>query len=95
MNIDVKDKVVIITGASGLIGGAFADAFAEHGAIVIIANRSDDLGIAKAKELIGVCRMSIADTASAVGFSDGLTFNRNFKKIEGLTPTEYKKSCEN
>lgn len=51
MNINVKDKVAIITGASGLIGGAFADAFAEHGAIVIIANRSDELGIAKAKEL--------------------------------------------
>jgi len=51
--------------------------------------------IAKAKELIGVQRMSIADTASAVGFSDGLTFNRNFKKFEGIAPAEYKKSCEN
>ena len=51
--------------------------------------------IAKAKFLISERRMSIADTASAVGFSDGLTFNRNFKKIEGITPAEYKKSCEN
>ena len=50
--------------------------------------------IAKAKELIGVRRMSIADAAKAVGFSDGLTFNRNFKKNEGITPAEYKKSCE-
>jgi len=65
MNIDVKDKVVIITGASGLIGGAFADAFAEHGAIVIIANRSDDLGMArqrnspkKAEEHISIISIS-------------------------------------
>ncbi len=51
MGINVKDKVTIITGSAGLIGSAFADAFAAHEAIVIIADVSDEAGIEKAKEL--------------------------------------------
>lgn len=51
MNINVENKVVIVTGASGYIGGAFTDAFAQHNAIVIVADIRDELGEAKAEEL--------------------------------------------
>ena len=47
--------------------------------------------ICHAKQLIGEHGLSVGETAQKVGFSDGLTFNRNFKKIEGISPAEYKK----
>jgi AraC-like DNA-binding protein len=36
--------------------------------------------------------MKIVDIAFTVGFSDVSTFNRNFKKIVGVTPKEYRKN---
>ena len=37
MRVDLKDKVVIVTGGGGAIGGAMAEAFAENGAKVVVA----------------------------------------------------------
>ena len=41
-SMDIREKVVIITGASTGIGRATARLFAEHGAIVVLAARSTD-----------------------------------------------------
>jgi len=51
MTADVKDRVAIITGATGMIGGAAADLFAASGAKVIITGRKDDKGAEKVKEI--------------------------------------------
>ena len=40
MRVDLKDKVVIVTGGGGAIGGAMAEAFAENGAKVVVAGRT-------------------------------------------------------
>lgn len=51
MNISVKEKVIVVTGATGLIGGAMAKAFAEHGAFVAVCDLNKEKCDEKAKEL--------------------------------------------
>ena len=51
MNISFKEKVVVVTGATGLIGGAMAKAFSEHGAFVAVCDLNKEKCDAKAKEL--------------------------------------------
>jgi len=47
----LKDKIAIVTGASGGLGLASATGFAEHGAKVIISDVTDEQGEAAAKAL--------------------------------------------
>jgi two-component system response regulator YesN len=48
--------------------------------------------IEESKKLLKDSWMKIVDIAFAVGFADLSTFNRNFKKIVGITPSEYRKN---
>lgn len=45
--------------------------------------------IEKAKRLLADPRYKVADISSKVGYSDGNYFGKTFKKIVGLSPTEY------
>ena len=40
----VKDKVVVITGATGVLGSSMVEHFAEEGAKVVILGRNSDVG---------------------------------------------------
>lgn len=51
VDFSVKDKVVVITGGSGVIGGELASNFAQAQARVVILNRSEDKIAAKVTEL--------------------------------------------
>jgi len=51
--MDIKDKVIIVTGASGGIGKAIAEKLAKAGAKVVLAARSDEKLAAMAHELPG------------------------------------------
>lgn len=51
LNIDYKDKVVVITGAGGLICGAMARAFAQSGAKVAALDLNEELVTKLAEEL--------------------------------------------
>ncbi len=51
INIDYKDKVVVVTGAGGLICGAMARAFAQSGAKVAALDLNEDAVKALANEL--------------------------------------------
>lgn len=46
--------------------------------------------IQRAKELLKRTELSIASTALMVGFQDVSNFNKNFRGIEGRTPSEYR-----
>lgn len=46
-----------------------------------------------AKELLCTTQLTIAEIAVSSGFNNQQTFIRNFKKITGLTPTEYRSSA--
>lgn len=46
--------------------------------------------IQKAKELLADSAVNIKDVGSSVGYRDSNYFTKVFKRIEGLTPTEYR-----
>lgn len=48
---DLSGRVVLITGASGWLGSAMAEAFAEAGANVVVASRDEQRGLAAAAAL--------------------------------------------
>ncbi len=47
----LRNKVAVVTGATGTFGGEFCRAFAEHGADLVLAVRQEDKGQAFAKQL--------------------------------------------
>ena len=50
--------------------------------------------IGEACSLLQSHRFTVAEVAGSVGFNDPLYFSRIFKKMKGLTPTEYQKIQE-
>ncbi len=53
-----------------------------------------NIRINKAKELLEDPRLSIKEICNLSGYSDPNYFSRIFKKIENLTPSEYREKCE-
>ncbi|NOY10392.1 MAG: helix-turn-helix transcriptional regulator, partial [Spirochaetes bacterium] len=49
-----------------------------------------DVRLQKAKELLLYSDMSITSIAYEVGYQDSNYFSSLFKKVEGITPSEYK-----
>lgn len=52
----------------------------------------NNIRIGKAKRLLIECDLSISDICFQTGFADPAYFSRVFRKITGLTPTDYKQS---
>lgn len=50
--------------------------------------------VRKACELLGNSTLSISTVSRSVGYSDPLLFSKVFKRIQGVTPTEYKKNLQ-
>lgn len=50
----------------------------------------NSLRINEAKELLSNSNLSISEIASKVGYFNNQSFNRFFKKYEGITPSEYR-----
>ncbi len=50
-----------------------------------------DTRILKAKKLIAQPDMKVGDAGRLVGYPDPVSFNRAFKKVVGISPTEFKK----
>jgi len=49
----IKDKVIIVTGGTGILGGAFIKAIAEAGGKVVIIGRNEEVGQERAQEVQG------------------------------------------
>ena len=58
---------------------------------ISILNYISILRIKAAKEMIRNTNRTFADIAESVGFNNFRNFNRTFKKIEGITPGQFKK----
>ena len=87
MKVDMKDKVVIVTGAAGGIGRECAKVLLENGAQVIIADIAKEKGQDSAEELSakGVCRFIHTDVTSRDGVSKLIeTVLAEFGKIDVL-----------
>ena len=86
---ELTDKVVIITGACGLIGKAFAEACAQFGANVVLADieqsnpvdAATKLGERYPQPMLGVV-VNVADKKSVVALRDAVL--AKFGKIDGL-----------
>lgn len=48
---DIKDKVVVLTGGTGILGGAFITAIAEAGGKVVILGRNQEVGRQREQEV--------------------------------------------
>ena len=58
---------------------------------ITINNYINNLRITKAKQLLRFSDMRIEEIGHAVGMEDANYFSRAFKKIEGISPSEYGK----
>ncbi len=54
-----------------------------------------DIRIKKAKELLEDDSLSIKEICSLSGYSDPNYFSRIFKKVENITPSEFRERCKN
>ena len=48
------------------------------------------LRMGAARELLDTTDRPVASVAAQVGFSDALYFSRQFRRIHGMSPTEYR-----
>ncbi|MDR1692041.1 MAG: AraC family transcriptional regulator, partial [Oscillospiraceae bacterium] len=53
----------------------------------------NELRIKRAKELIAEGRLNISEVAIEIGFDNFSYFSTLFKRIAGVTPSEYKRQC--
>ncbi|MCI8648357.1 MAG: glucose 1-dehydrogenase [Firmicutes bacterium] len=81
----VKDKVVLITGATQGIGEAAAALFLEEGAKVVLCARSEKTGAALAHELGENCRFCKLDVSSYENWQKCIDYTLNeFGKLDVL-----------
>lgn len=81
----LRDKVVLITGASRGMGEAAARRVAEEGARVVIADILDDLGKAVADDLGEAARFVHLDVASAAEWAEAIaTTERELGRLDAL-----------
>ena len=96
-NFDLGGKVIIISGACGLIGRAFAEACAQFGANVVLADIAMSQPVAKAAELearhkrpmLGV-EVEVEKKASVGSLRDAVL--KKFGRIDGLINAHQNKS---
>lgn len=85
---DLKGKVIVVTGGTGILGNAFNTALAEAGAVVGILGRNKEVAEARACEIKkngGVAVPLIADVLKEDQLADAKTeMIETFGKIDGL-----------
>ena len=74
MNLfDLKNEVVVVIGATGVLGGALAEGLAQAGAKVAVLGRNADRGRARAKSITsagGVASFFVADAVSRASLAE-------------------------
>jgi len=84
----VRDKVIVVTGATGVLGHSFINALSEEGAVVGVLGRNEKVATQRVKEIIqkgGKAIVLIADVTDEkqLGEVKKLLLNE-FGKIDGL-----------
>ena len=100
MDLNLKDKVVIVTGGAKGIGAAAVETFAREGAIPVIVGRSPDTGSALLKRIgansprglmieteltdAKACQSAVEATIDSFGRIDGIVHNAGVNDGVGL-----------
>ena len=100
MDLELKDKVVIITGGAKGIGAAAVETFAREGAIPVIVGRSPDTGDALLEQIgatsprglmieteltdVEACQCAVEKTINCFGRIDGIVHNAGVNDGVGL-----------
>ena len=77
-----------LAGQFGMDGKRFSEQFQKYMGMTPVRYLTE-LRIARAKELLTSCDCLIKQIASCVGYEDPYYFSRIFKKITGVSPSEY------
>ncbi len=72
--MDIKDKTFLVTGGASGLGAASARLLAQHGAHIVIADRSTDTGQSLATELGERVRFAHTDVSDEESVASALTF---------------------
>jgi len=87
-NFSVRDKVIIVTGATGVLGHSFINALAEEGAIIGVLGRNEKVAVQRVKEIVqngGKAITLIADVTNEQQLLAARKVLLNeFGKIDGL-----------
>jgi NAD(P)-dependent dehydrogenase (short-subunit alcohol dehydrogenase family) len=87
-NFSVEDKVIVVTGATGVLGHSFINALAEEGATVGVLGRNEKVAAERVKEIIrngGRAISLIADVTDEQQLQSAKKLLLNeFGKIDGL-----------
>ena len=62
---------------------------------VTVTEYINSIRVRRSEELLGKTALSMQSVAEQCGFSDANYFTRTFKKINGVSPNEYRKSLKN
>lgn len=95
---DLNDKVIVVTGGSGLIGSAMCKLFAEQGAKVIIADIDINKAQALADEIANTGKSAVAwklditDEKAAADFVDRVA--ADFNRIDGWVNNAYPRTAD-
>jgi len=105
MDLDLKDKVVLVTGGASGIGAAIVRAVVSEGAAAVIADRSAEQEIARAKVYLVAgdltsaenCKNAVDQTLEHFGRLDALVNNAGVNDRVGLergNPADYLSSLQ-
>ena len=87
-NISRKITLDQLSGISGVSRFYLSKAFKEITGYLVIAY-FNKMKIDKAKELIVEGNKKVKEVAYELGYANEFYFSRTFKRIEGISPTEY------
>jgi AraC-like DNA-binding protein len=76
--------------AVGLSSGGFSRFFAAHFGKPFVKYLAE-LRVRRARELLAMEDLPVSEVASASGYSNLSSFNRQFARLEGMTPSEYRR----